>query len=173
MHVVFNKMMNLVLVVLLAFYLASIPIALSVCQRRTSDGTCNAGTVRIDPSLFKVDDAAFSVLEVEGIAVVVNASQKGDIEGLDFSGCNQIATIGDYAFYNNQISSLESLPSNLVYIGYGSFAWNKIEVITLPTSLKTIGWYAFAGNNITQVIIPSSVNIIGMLGHPIKLFCIR
>lgn len=58
-------------------------------------------------------------------------------------GGRAVVAIGDYAFYNSDISSIH-IPTNIKYIGNYAFAHSGLESIYLSSSVKNIGQYAFA-----------------------------
>ena len=82
-------------------------------------------------------------------------------------------TIGDYAFAYIWITEGFQLPSSLVSLGEGAFAYDDTVIhamkldggeaeLVLPEGLKTIGAKAFQNNVwITKVTIPSTVTTIG------------
>ncbi len=97
----------------------------------------------------------------------------------------KLETIGDYAFYNNNVSSF-NVPTTLSQIGVAAFAQNKLSSVVLPDSVKTIGaesfsgqkgnvltaitlskglieipQSAFAGNVIQKLVIPEGITSIG------------
>lgn len=68
-----------------------------------------------------------------------------------------VESIGDYAFSNNQIFSLD-LPSNgkLTSIGVVAFAYNSLSgKLAIPDNLKTISGDAFRDNQLSSVTINS------------------
>lgn len=71
-----------------------------------------------------------------------------------------VKTINDYAFSYNEISKIIFLPnSQLEYIGNMAFYDNKVTSLNLPASLAEIGNLAFAINKITSPLaIPNSVS---------------
>lgn len=67
-----------------------------------------------------------------------------------------VTFIGDWAFWNNNISSLD-LGNGVQTINQGAFGTNNITSIYFPKSLKFLGYNAFYSNNLTS--IPSLENI--------------
>lgn len=76
-----------------------------------------------------------------------NATRPG-ISAVTFAEPENIVTIGQWAFYGNQISTL-SLPK-VKYIGALAFYQNKIETLNLP-EIENIGLLAFFMNHLTSV----------------------
>lgn len=83
---------------------------------------------------------------------------------VDFSSCDSLKTLHDYAFYN--CSSLEkvTLPAGFEYILTGCFqGCVNLRHINLQNSIKSIGDYAFHGcRNLSNIIIPSNINHLGV-----------
>lgn len=77
---------------------------------------------------------------------------------------SRLKTIGDYAFYNNNLTKIY-LPLTLTSIGDHAFANNNFTskaIVLDGNNLKTIGDYAFANNIFIDAInIPHSVTSIG------------
>lgn len=69
---------------------------------------------------------------------------------------DSITSIGDYAFANNNLSSI-IIPESVTSIGEGAFCRNNLTNIMIPDSVTSIGSYAFAYNNLTSIIIPSGI----------------
>lgn len=84
-----------------------------------------------------------------------------------------VVHIGDSAFYENKLTSVE-FPSSLKTIARGAFARNQLTSVEFNEGLETIGedslvgWQgglptfagAFNGNKLTSVVIPDSVKTI-------------
>ena len=75
-------------------------------------------------------------------------------------GGNAVTTIGDYAFSQNQLTSV-TIPSSVTTIGEYTFYGNQLTSLTIPNSVTSIGDTAFSDNQLTSVAIPSSVTSIG------------
>lgn len=73
-----------------------------------------------------------------------------------------VDSIGEYAFYFNQVLSEITIPNNIKTIGFAAFAFmHKLETIHLSEGLQKIEDDAFAETNIHSFIIPNSVEEIG------------
>lgn len=109
------------------------------------------------------------------------------IKTVDFSYATNLINIGNSAFYNGTIESVNfGTNSNIQYIGISAFAdnyisntldmsglnkletissdtfyGNHIENVILPSNLTSIGVYAFNYNQLKNISIPSSVTSIG------------
>ena len=72
-----------------------------------------------------------------------------------------VTSIGNSAFYNNNLSSVD-LPSSLVSIGDDAFRLNQITSLTIiPNSITSIGARAFRSNLMTSLVIPNGVTYLG------------
>jgi hypothetical protein len=71
-----------------------------------------------------------------------------------------VTSIGDLAFYNNQLISVV-IPDSVTSIDNSAFSHNQLTSVVIPNSVVTIGAYAFASNRLTSVVIPDSVVTIG------------
>lgn len=91
-----------------------------------------------------------------------NDSKNPHLMTVDFSKNSTLKTIGDIAFYSDQIESL-NLPSTVTSIGMKSFGFNNaLETLTFPDSLQTIGEQAFVSNpNLKSVFFDKSLTSIG------------
>jgi hypothetical protein len=73
---------------------------------------------------------------------------------------NSITTIGNSAFYNNQITSA-TISNSVTNIDAYAFRFNQLTNIIIPSSVTSIGGEAFEDNQLTSVTIPSNVTSIG------------
>lgn len=74
-------------------------------------------------------------------------------------GGKPVTVIGNWAFEDNQLTSVE-IPSSVTTIGTWAFKNNQLKSVVIPSSVKTIGSSAFADNQLTSVTIPDSVTYI-------------
>ncbi len=72
---------------------------------------------------------------------------------------NSIFIIGDGAFANNEIRSID-LPEGVFYIATNAFMNNSITSVTLPASLKFIGNMAFGFNQLQSVQLPDKIAVV-------------
>jgi hypothetical protein len=84
----------------------------------------------------------------------------GNIEGYVDIGTSA-TSIGDYAFRNNQLTSV-TIPNSVTSIGDYAFGSNPLTSVTIPDSVTTIGSSAFRDNQLTSVTIGNSVTSIGI-----------
>ena len=91
------------------------------------------------------------------------------IDGYTFYGCyrlesltvpNSVMEIGDWAFYDCPISTL-NFGSGLKTIGEGAFCTGEFTSVILPAGLTTIKTSAFNTLSLKEVTIPASVTFIG------------
>ena len=79
-----------------------------------------------------------------------------------FSSDSQIECIGEYAFQETRITSL-NLPSTVERVhAYAFSGCDRMRTATFGSSLKSIGNYAFQGfNGLQKVVLPPSLETIG------------
>lgn len=65
---------------------------------------------------------------------------------------NSVTTIGDYAFYGNDLTSI-TISDSVTTIGSCAFFSNHLTTVTIPDSVTIMRSYAFNNNNLTSVII--------------------
>ena len=73
---------------------------------------------------------------------------------------NGITIIGEYAFRDNQLTSV-TIGNSVTTIGGLAFESNQLTSVTIGNSVISIGGAAFYGNQLTSVTIPNSVESIG------------
>ena len=71
---------------------------------------------------------------------------------------NSVTSIGDFAFYNNKLTSV-TIPNSVTSIGDSAFERNLLTSVTIPNSVTSIGSWAFASNVLTSVVIGAGVAI--------------
>jgi hypothetical protein len=73
---------------------------------------------------------------------------------------NSVTSIGSYAFYSNQLTSV-TIGNSVTSIETGAFKENGLTSVTIPNSVTEIGNYAFSYNQLTSATIGNSVTSIG------------
>jgi len=93
-------------------------------------------------------------------AIADSAFRNSNITSVDFSYATNLLSIGDYAFVDDLISGVLTLPANITQIGDGVFSNNAISgALTIPSSVTNIGYNAFATNNIETLTFASGSNL--------------
>lgn len=85
------------------------------------------------------------------------------LSSLDLSGCNQLQTIGNYAFASTIISSLK-LPASIISLGQYVFSNSNISTVDLSKNilLTSIPDYAFYNcTKLTSITLPDLVESLG------------
>ncbi len=77
----------------------------------------------------------------------------------DVTLLGELITVGNNSFYGTSITSIDL--SHAVSIGDYAFTNTKLESVEFSDSLTSIGQYAFANTNIKSVVIPESVTWLG------------
>lgn len=90
----------------------------------------NITSVKLGNNIIKIDSHAF-------------ASNGIWIKEIEFP--NSVLYIWDYAFLNNQLTSVK-FSDNLLYIWESAFNNNKLTSVKLPDTVKFIGTWAFSNN---------------------------
>ena len=101
-------------------------------------------------------------LESAGIITNVVYGASCPVDVVIPSSINEVSvtTIGDRAFYQNNLTSV-IIPDSVTTIGNSAFSRNNLTSVVIPDSVTTIGDSAFRSNNLTSVVIPDSVTTIG------------
>ena len=94
-------------------------------------------------------------IEIKGY----NTSCGFDVVIPDMIGGKKVTSIGDRAFYGNQLTSVV-IPDSLTSIGDDAFVNNKLTSVVIPNSVTSIGHSAFYVNQLTSLNIPDSVTSI-------------
>ena len=91
-------------------------------------------------------------IEIKGY----NTSCGFDVVIPDMIGGKKVTSIGDRAFYGNQLTSVV-IPDSVTSIGDCAFVDNQLTSVVIPDSVTSIGDCAFYVNKLTSVVIPDSV----------------
>ena len=123
-----------------------------------ADGTANLMGYKGTPRDIVIPQTA----TISGVARVVTSIER---QGLRDRGLTSVVmpdtvkSIGDFAFYNNRITSLK-LSSSLTFLDDYAFSTNMLSSVVIPDKLTKIPRYAFNNNQLTSVTLGSSVTAI-------------
>ena len=95
--------------------------------------------------------------ELNNITIGNNAFYNNQLVSVDLG--KSVSSIGSNAFYSNFIENL-NMSENIREIKENAFSNNKIKYVHLPNTLTTIGTGAFKNNNLTNIEIPKSIDTI-------------
>ena len=113
------------------------------------------------PERFTDDSDSSNPVRYYVKAIGYKAFDGKDVKSIEFNTRSQIEYIGDYAFANTSISSV-NLPSTVKSIGNSAFyKTSKLNKAVLNSGLETVGEYAFAESAIAETVIPATVKSIG------------
>ncbi|MEX0379942.1 leucine-rich repeat protein [Leuconostoc sp. MS02] len=95
-----------------------------------------------------------------------NAFKSLGIVAVDFSKAAKLKQIGNFAFYDNQISNTLTLPNRLnpdiSGIGWYAFASNNISKINFPNNNMTaLNDFIFASNKLAGINLPNTLQSMG------------
>ncbi|UOY06364.1 leucine-rich repeat protein [Muricauda sp. SCSIO 64092] len=113
-------------------------------------------TIKYGPTDYKVTaigDFAFYIQ-------YLSPQTRGPVTKVTFDLPSNVTSIGEDAFYNNQLTSIV-IPESVTSLGQRAFGINDLTEVTIPNSIAHITKWAFAQNKLTEVTIPASVNSIG------------
>ena len=99
-----------------------------------------------------LSDAGFEYIGNDGAATVTGCTVTcpATLVIPDTLGGNSVTTIGDYAFYNNFLTSV-TIGSSVTSIGDSVFHNNALTSVTIGSSVTSIGDAAFENNLLTSV----------------------
>ena len=121
------------------------------------DGQENLTKLSLNDELRYIGEWAFWMPNFATIAIPDNvklvdeyAFYWGALTSVTFTEHSTLTTIGEYAFEENNISSV-LIPSTVTYIGRGAFNYNSLTSITIPSNVTFLGSNAFANNALTSL----------------------
>lgn len=96
---------------------------------------------------------------------------------VEFGNINNLVSIDDYAFADNNLTSIQipnsveylsgfsenllseiTIPENVKRIGESAFSENRIKSLTIPKNVTDIEAYAFESNQLTHITIPETIS---------------
>lgn len=128
---------------------------------RSSDIATGAWVNIDDPtSCFQIEAGVIIGYNDHVGGVSTNPTCPKDVVIPSVIGGMEVTSIGDSAFYNNQITSV-IMPDTVTSIRDGAFADNQITSVIMPDTVTSIGEDAFACNKLTFITVPDSVVSLG------------
>ena len=118
-----------------------------------------SGSVDAIPSTFEQVNLAYLITSANTVTVTGRASGNSATEitipdSVPSNGTTySVTTIGDYAFFNNALTSV-TIPDSVTTIGEYAFSINALTSVTIGNSVTTIGVAAFRTSSLTSVTIP-------------------
>ena len=115
---------------------------------------------------FDVDGLSYAVITGTTVEVTRRASGNTDTDivipatVMDSGTTYSVTTIGGFAFYNNDLTSVV-IPNSVTIIAQDAFSDNLLTSVIIPDSVTSIGVQAFSINLLTSLIIGDSVTTIG------------
>ena len=130
----------------------TIPEGITAIYSHTFYNTYDLEYVYIPASVTEIGEGAF---DLAGLNQGISLSVK-------FAENSLLTTIGDEAFSNRKITSI-NLPEGLLTIGNSAFSSNDFTKIVLPDGIYMIGDDAFRGcQNLETVTLPSDLRLLGL-----------
>lgn len=111
-----------------------------------------SGTLNI-PEYVKVNGQLTKITSIGNLAFYNNHLTSVNIP-------NSVTNIENYAFFNSTLQSV-NIPNSVTSIGNYAFGYNYLQSVNIPNSVTWIGTQAFSNNRLTSVNIPNSVTYIG------------
>jgi len=107
-------------------------------------------------------DLDLTMLPAEVTSIGFNVFNGYELSTVTFSSNSNISTIDNYAFFNNDLTSI-IIPNSVTSIGNFAFANNQIKNVTIPDSVISIGELVFENNKLESLNfeVNSSLMIIG------------
>ncbi len=101
-------------------------------------------------------------IDYEVTAIGNRAFHLKQLTKVTFNTPSNVTSIGQDAFFQNQLTGVLEIPDSVTDIGQRAFGSNKeMTEVTIPNGVTRIEQWAFAQNGLTKVTIPASVESIG------------